>query len=140
MDLHHLRSFVVVAEELHFHRAAERLRVTQPSLSQHVRQLEKDLGTPLLTRTIRRVELTTAGREFLARARLILAVVDDAVHATAQTAQGKVGRITVGFTGTSTYELLNSLLNGQVRFSVNFRCHRLLREPSTMVLLSCQLR
>lgn len=106
VDLHHLKSFVAVAEELHFHRAAERLRVTQPSLSQHIRQLEKDLGTSLLVRTTRRVELTTAGQELLARARLILASVDDAVHATLQAALGKLGRLRVGFTGTSTYELL----------------------------------
>lgn len=109
MDLHHLKSFVAVAEELHFHRAAERLRVTQPSLSQHIRQLEKDLGTSLLARTTRRVELTAAGQELLTRARLILAAVDDAVHATAQAALGKLGRLTVGFTGTSTYELLPAM-------------------------------
>ncbi|MEU0469394.1 LysR family transcriptional regulator [Amycolatopsis thermoflava] len=109
MDIHHLRSFVAVAEELHFHRAAERLHVTQPSLSQHVRQLEKDLKTTLLVRTTRRVELTAAGRELLARARLILAAIDDAVHATEQAALGKLGRLTVGFTGTTTYELLPTL-------------------------------
>lgn len=109
MDFHHLKSFVAVAEELHFHRAAERLRITQPSLSQHIRQLEKGLGTPLFVRTTRRVELTTAGQELLGRARLILAAVDDAAHATAQAALGKLGRLTVGFTGTSTYELLPAM-------------------------------
>lgn len=109
MDIHQLRSFVAVAEELHFSRAAERLQVTQPSLSQHIRQLEKQLKTELFVRTTRRVELTTPGMELLGRAKRILTAVDDATHATEQAAQGKLGRLSVGFTGTTTYELLPTM-------------------------------
>lgn len=109
MDINQLRSFIVVAEELHFRRAAEQLHVAQPSLSQQIRQLEKDLKTALFVRSTRRVELTAAGRELLARARLIIAGMDEAVHAVEQAAQGKLGRLAVGFTGTSTYELLPTM-------------------------------
>ncbi|MFC4950177.1 LysR substrate-binding domain-containing protein [Pseudonocardia sp. GCM10023141] len=106
MELRHLRSFTVLAEQLNFNRAAELLHLTQPSLTQQIKRLERDVGVVLFERTTRKVELTSAGREFLDRARSILASVDDAVVAAERASRGELGRLAVGFTGTSTYELL----------------------------------
>ncbi|GHH83904.1 LysR family transcriptional regulator [Streptomyces sulfonofaciens] len=109
MDLRHLRYFVAVAEELHFGRAAERLNMAQPPLSQQIRQLEGELGVELLRRTTRRVELTEAGRAYLDRARSILTDVDEAAHLARRVATGSVGRLTIGCVGSATYSLLSTL-------------------------------
>ncbi|MER6808484.1 LysR substrate-binding domain-containing protein [Spirillospora sp. NPDC000708] len=112
MDLRHLRYFVAVAEELHFGRAAERLNMAQPPLSQAIRRLETDLGVELLHRSTRRVDLTDAGRGYLARARRILGEVDEAAHEARRIAAGAVGHLTIGCVGSATYSLLPALSRG----------------------------
>jgi DNA-binding transcriptional LysR family regulator len=109
MDLRHLRYFVAVAEERHFGRAAERLHMAQPPLSQAIRGLESELGVRLLERTTRRVDLTAAGRAYLGRARTILAEVDEAAHLARRVAAGVVGRLAIGCVGSATYSLLPTL-------------------------------
>ena len=106
MEIRLLRSFVAVAEERHFGRAAERLHMAQPPLSQQIRRLEVQLGVTLLHRTTRSVELAPAGEVLLVRAREILAAVDSAVEDTLRAARGEFGRLAVGFTGSATYALL----------------------------------
>jgi len=96
MELRQLRYFVTVAHEQHFTRAAARLHVAQPALSQQIQQLEREIGIPLLNRTNRRVHLTDAGTAFLQRAERILAEVERAradMHAFAGLARG---RVTIG--------------------------------------------
>jgi DNA-binding transcriptional LysR family regulator len=109
MELRHLRYFVAVAEECHFGRAASRLHMAQPPLSQQIKQLEAELGVQLLTRSTRRVELTPAGAHYLERAREILDRVDAAASEAERVASGEIGHVTIGFTGSATYELLPSL-------------------------------
>lgn len=109
MELRQLRYFVAVAEERHFGRAAARLHMAQPPLSQAIRRLEASLGVELLHRTTRRVELTEAGRAYLGRARAILADLDDAGHEARRVAAGAVGHLTIGCVGSVTYSLLPAL-------------------------------
>lgn len=103
MELRHLRYFVAVAEERHITRAAERLGIQQPPLSQQIRALETELEVQLFRRQPRGVELTEAGRTLLADARAILAQVDHAVATTQRTARGEQGRIAVGFTSSAPF-------------------------------------
>jgi DNA-binding transcriptional LysR family regulator len=105
-----LRSFVAVAEELHFGRAAARLHLSQPPLSVHVKRLEDDLGVRLLERTRRRVALTAAGAEFLERARRLLDDSARAVEEVQRIARGEAGRLTIGYTATATHAILPALL------------------------------
>ena len=109
MELRRIQYFVAVAEERHFGRAAARLSMAQPPLSQQIKLLEADVGVTLLERTTRKVQLTPAGRQFLQRAREILASMDAAVAEAALVADGRIGRVAIGFTGSATYELLPSL-------------------------------
>jgi DNA-binding transcriptional LysR family regulator len=95
MDLRHLRYFVAVAEELHFRRAAERLQVAQPAVSEQVRKLELDLGVPLLERTPR-VALTPAGEAFLLEARRVLQQADQARQAALRARDNHEGKLRVG--------------------------------------------
>jgi DNA-binding transcriptional LysR family regulator len=103
MELRHLRYFVAVAEELHFGRAAERLRIAQPPLSRQIADLERELGTPLFSRVKRRIQLTHAGRAFLEEARLTLAQAERARRAAQGAARGEVGRLRVGLVEAATY-------------------------------------
>ena len=96
MDFRNLRYFVAVAEELHFRRAAERLQVAQPAVSEQVRKLEEDLGVQLLERTPRRVTLTPAGEVFVIEARRLLHQAAQAREAALGTRDQSTGRLRVG--------------------------------------------
>jgi len=111
MELRHLRYFVAVAEELHFNRAAERLHIAQPPLSQQIKQLEVELGVELFDRrTKRQVQLTEAGRALLQATYRILAQVEQAISDTQQASRGETGTLVVGFTSTVVYDLLPAIL------------------------------
>ena len=98
MELRQLEAFVAVARELHFGRAAELLHIGQPTLSELIRRLEREVGTPLLTRTTRRVALTEAGVELFGRARVILDDVEGAAAAVRRLADGDTGTVRLGIT------------------------------------------
>ena len=106
MELRHLRYFVVVAEELHFRRAAEKLGIQQPPLSMQIRQLEAEIGTPLFRRAQRRVELTDAGHSFLEDARAILASAQTATGRARKAALGDHGRLRVGMINSAPFHPL----------------------------------
>jgi DNA-binding transcriptional LysR family regulator len=106
MELHHLRHFVAVAEELHFGRAAKRLRMAQPPLSQSIRRLEGSLGLALLERSRRHVALTPAGRVLLDEARRIVAQVELAQRLAKRAATSGVNRLRVGFTPLAIYSVV----------------------------------
>ena len=110
MEIRHLRSFCVLAEQLHFTKAASLLNVAQPALSHQIRQLEEELGTQLVERTNRRVRLTAAGEVFLARAARILEQVDQAARETARVGQGEAGSLVIGVVSTAVCSILPDLL------------------------------
>ncbi|TQL19648.1 DNA-binding transcriptional LysR family regulator [Streptomyces sp. SLBN-134] len=116
VELRYLTAFVAVAEELHFGRAARRLQMAQPPLSQQIRQLEKELGVQLFERNTRSVRLTSAGDSFLGPVRTVLRDLDLATRAVKAAGRGEFGRVTVGFAGASSHEAL-PLLTRAVRAS-----------------------
>ncbi len=110
MELRTLQSFVVLAEEQHFHRAADRLHLAQPALSQQIKRLEKDLGAQLFARTTRRVDLTDAGRVLLLEARQVLAASERARSAVLHAASGELGSVRIGFVTSAAMGLVPSIL------------------------------
>lgn len=106
MELRHLRYFAAVAETRHFGRAAERLHLAQPALSQAIRQLEAELGTPLLVRTTRHVSLTPAGEFLRHEATRVLAAIDDSVRGVRRIAAGRQGLLRIAFTGSAAHTQL----------------------------------
>lgn len=106
MELRHLRYFVAVAHEGHITRAAEKLRMQQPPLSQQIRALEREIDATLFVRHPRGVTLTDAGRAFLTDAEAILGEVEHAKIRARRTARGEVGRIAVGFTTSAPFHPL----------------------------------
>jgi len=100
MELRHLRYFVAVAQESSFTRAAQRLHISQPPLSQQIGDLESELGTRLLLRTSRRVELTAAGEAFLGHAKAILERMDQALSHARAVGSGSAGRLDIGLSGS----------------------------------------
>jgi DNA-binding transcriptional LysR family regulator len=109
VEFRQLQCFVAVAEELHFARAAARLHVAQPWLSQVIKQVEREVGAALFERTTRQVSLTDGGAAFLVHARRALASLDDAGEAARRAAAGHAGVLAVGFTGASTHTLLPAI-------------------------------
>ncbi len=114
LDMGQVRSFVAVASELNFSRAARRLNMTQPPLSRQIRLLEQQLDVVLFERSSRRVALTPAGHTFLSEAQKLLAQNDAAVTATRRAARGYTGTIRIAFVGAATYGFLPGFI-GAVR-------------------------
>jgi DNA-binding transcriptional LysR family regulator len=110
VELRHLRYFVAVAEELHFGRAALRLRMAQPPLSQQIRKLETEIGVTLFQRTRRHVELTEAGRTLLGEARAILLHAERAAQAAQQSQRGPVARLAVAFVPWADLSILPAII------------------------------
>lgn len=106
MDLRRIRYFVVLSEELHFGRAAQRLNIAQPPLSQQIRTLEDELGARLFDRTNRRVELTAAGKALLPEARALLAQAERTSVVALRAQRGELGEVRVGFTGSAAFSTI----------------------------------
>jgi DNA-binding transcriptional LysR family regulator len=106
MELRHLRYFVAVAEELHFTRAAKRLHMEQPPLSQQIRALESELGVALLHRSKRHVALTEAGQRFLLDARRILQATQRASEDAKRAARGELGELRIAFSSSLPFTSL----------------------------------
>ncbi len=103
MELRHLRYFVAVAEEENFHRAAEKLHVSQSPLSRQMQQLKEEIGVDLFEPSGRGVKLTLAGRMFLDRAKAILSTLDAAVGEAREATSGRIGTIAIGFAQGAAY-------------------------------------
>lgn len=106
LDIGQVRSFVTVASELNFSRAARRLNMTQPPLSRQIKLLERELDVALFERTSRRVTLTAAGHAFLVEAQKLLVQGDAAKTAARRAARGSAGSIRIAFIGAATYDFL----------------------------------
>lgn len=110
MDIRQLKSFIVLAEMLHFGQAARRLHISQPPLSRQIASIESELGTPLFSRSSRSVQLTPAGEVFYHHAQNILLDLEAAVHAARATARGEQGSLRVGFTMYAAWNVLPGLI------------------------------
>ena len=110
MDLRRLRYFVVVAEELSFSRAAQRLRISQPPLSNQIKQLEEELGVQLFKRSSRGVRMTDSGEVLLGDARRIFVQLEQTTRVVQRVGHGEVGRLTLGFVPSASNEVLPSIL------------------------------
>jgi len=110
MELRHLRYFIAVAEELNFTRAAEKLHIAQPPLSQQIQHLEAELGFQLFRRTKRTVHLTAAGQVFFEEAGKILQQVDRAIQLGRQTSRGELGQLTIGFVSSAAHNVVPAIL------------------------------
>src|SRR5262245_2642387 len=129
LELTHIRYFVVLAEELHFGRAAQRLHISQPPLTQQIQRLESRIGCPLLRRTSRRVELTEAGRTFCDCGRAVLIEAERAVALTRRVARGEGGALTLA---TAPSLMLDALPRAILKFRRRFPSVDLrLREMAT---------
>lgn len=114
MELRHLQCFLVLAEELSFSRAARRLHIAQPSLSQQMRQLETELATDLFDRSVRPIRLTNAGQLLMESAAGIVTETENTLREVRRAGRGEVGRIRVGYSYGGLYDLVLALL-GRLR-------------------------
>ncbi|OZM79597.1 LysR family transcriptional regulator [Pseudonocardia sp. MH-G8] len=110
MEFRYLRSFLAIAEELHFGRAAQRLHLAQPSLSQQLQRLEREVGVELVRRSSHQVRLTPAGEVFRDEAEKLVERMDRAVAATRAVATGRAGMLSIGFNFPAGQELLPAAL------------------------------
>lgn len=110
MELRHLQYFIVLAEELNFTSAARRLHIAQPSLSQQVRQLERELQTELFDRSVRPIQLTNAGQLLLGDACSLVADIEATARGVRRAGRGEVGRIRIGYSHGGLYDLMLDLL------------------------------
>ncbi|TQV70752.1 LysR family transcriptional regulator [Exilibacterium tricleocarpae] len=129
IDLRQLRHFIAVAEELHFHRAAKRLNMSQPPLTATVRRLEDEIGAELLERGNRIIRLTPAGKALLVHARLTVEQADLAVAAARDAAAGRVGTLRVSYVGSAMYGRLATTVRAFRRSFPNVRLE--LKEATT---------
>jgi DNA-binding transcriptional LysR family regulator len=109
MELRHLRYLIAVAEELHFGRAAIRLHISQPPLSQQIRQLEEELGVQLFRRTKREVQVTEAGKRVITEAYQVLGRIDHFSKVAAKAGSGEIGHLSVGVPGGGNEVLVGTL-------------------------------
>jgi DNA-binding transcriptional LysR family regulator len=110
MDIRQLRYFTAVAEELNFTRAAQRLHITQPPLTRQIHALEQSLGVELFVRKSQGVQLTEAGKTLLADARNLASLMEQSVERAQMAGRGELGRLDIGFFGTSAFDLLPRVL------------------------------
>lgn len=115
MELRHFRYVLAAADELHFTRAAQKLSIAQPALSQQIRQIEDELGVQLFHRLTRGVELTDAGRAFLPYARAALIAAEGSAAAARRAAKGELGRISIGFTSSASFNPFVTRVIGRFR-------------------------
>jgi DNA-binding transcriptional LysR family regulator len=123
VELRQLKQFVVVAEELNFRRAADRLHMTQPPLTAAVQRLEEDLGVELFDRSRQGVRLTPAGSVFLGETRRVLAQADLATHAAREAAHGKTGVLRLATVPSAAFELLPAILPAFIANHPQVRLH-----------------
>ncbi|MHA6313504.1 MULTISPECIES: LysR family transcriptional regulator [Pantoea] len=138
MELRHLRYFVAVAQTLHFTRAAEMLGISQPPLSQQILRLEQEIGTPLLKRLTRGVELTEAGEAFLAEAQQIVQLADHALENARGIARGISGQMSLGFASSVAFNPRIFVLIRQ--FTQRYPAMELLTREENMALLMQDLQ
>ena len=139
IDIRKMRYFIMVAEELNFSRAAERLRMAQPPLSQEIRKLEEELGVQLFHRTKRMVELTDAGKIFLAGCKQTLLQLEKTINETQLAAEGKIGNLIIGFVDST--EIVIEVLNKfRACFpKINLSLHEMTTEQQLKALYEKQI-
>lgn len=141
LDLKSLKCFVVLAEELHFGRAAERLHISQPPLSLKIRALEAELGLQLFQRSSRRVELTHSGQILVAEARRVLADAEQMVRLASALELGEAGTLAIGFNALLAYRLMPQLVSTfSERFpQVKITLHEMVSSEQVTALLEHQI-